>query len=254
MEKICRDCDKNKTMNEFYFKSSNRDKHRSECKECTHLRNNIRNKTRKAHDIVKSDRQCGGCGAVKPYIEYYACKNTIGGLKSECKDCVKSSLKQLNNLVSVEYKTCSKCELNKPSQSFSVSKRSSDGIRPSCKECCEKVAKVYRELNKDKSAIQNKQYRDKNPHICSAISSRRRELMTIGINGTCSERLREIYYISAAFSSDEVKYNVDHIVPLKHPQVCGLHVPWNMQVLTKNENLSKRNKFDGTYENESWRE
>jgi len=37
---------------------------------------------------------------------------------------------------------------------------------------------------------------------------------------------------------------VDHIIPINNPIVCGLHVPWNMQILTRAENSKKNNHFN----------
>jgi hypothetical protein len=46
---------------------------------------------------------------------------------------------------------------------------------------------------------------------------------------------------------------LDHIIPLNHPSVCGLHNTWNFQWLSKEDNNKKSNKFDGTPKNDSWR-
>ena len=41
-----------------------------------------------------------------------------------------------------------------------------------------------------------------------------------------------------------VEHVVDHIVPLNHPYVCGLTVPWNLQVVTRAQNANKGNEFN----------
>ena len=38
--------------------------------------------------------------------------------------------------------------------------------------------------------------------------------------------------------------HVDHVIPLRHPQVCGLHVPANLRPLPPSENCRKGNRID----------
>lgn len=64
-------------------------------------------------------------------------------------------------------------------------------------------------------------------------------------------QIRHIYQIAITMSQTTgEQYVVDHIVPLRSDEVCGLHVPWNLRVITQEENLKKSNKLLDTPQNQ----
>ena len=59
------------------------------------------------------------------------------------------------------------------------------------------------------------------------------------------EEILQFYLLARdCFLTSGQPYDVDHIVPLTGRNVCGLHVPWNLQVLPKDVNMSKKNRND----------
>lgn len=58
------------------------------------------------------------------------------------------------------------------------------------------------------------------------------------------EQIANIYRVAVKVSESTGKdHDVDHIIPLKGKNVCGLHVPWNLAILPASLNRSKGNAY-----------
>lgn len=76
---------------------------------------------------------------------------------------------------------------------------------------------------------------------CKVRNKRVRQATPKWITREQIKQMKEMYIIS---SEQPDKYHVDHIIPLKGKNVCGLHVPWNLRIVSAKVNLTKGNKTE----------
>lgn len=91
-----------------------------------------------------------------------------------------------------------------------------------------------------------KAYKEKNPDLYKSLTSvrkrRHREATPKWITKEQKLAMRQTYLLAMSLTkTTSEKYVVDHIIPLISADVCGLHVPWNLRVITREENLQKSN-------------
>lgn len=112
-------------------------------------------------------------------------------------------------------------------------------------ECRKRIDINYRNRNLEK---RRKLYRDwsKTPkgrklrRITNCMRNKRlKEHTPSWVN---QEEIYKIYEKCQEMNKYGRKYSVDHIWPLNNKDFCGLHVPWNLRIITIEENSSKCNK------------
>lgn len=98
--------------------------------------------------------------------------------------------------------------------------------------------------NIEKEHERARQYRLNNQHISNARAAKRRAAKrSAKVSWLNEDQIQEIklIYLIAKIKSilDNTPYEVDHIEPLQGKDVCGLHVPWNLQIIPMQNNRSK---------------
>lgn len=117
--------------------------------------------------------------------------------------------------------------------------------------------KAWREANPEYVREYNKQYKNTNRELCIAISTERenrkrvQETFSVNFRKSTLEIFKKVRALNKEHGPRT--FCVDHIIPLKHPDVCGLHYPENFQIISAKDNARKSNKWDGTERNESWK-
>lgn len=164
-------------------------------------------------------------------------------------------------------KTCSKCKETKEYSAFQKNKSNKDGYQYQCAACrvegCAKYfssltreerdkrvksAKEWKEKNADKVKETAKAYAKEHKAERAAAQTKRKANQQQRTPTWLTEddfiRIKCFYQVAAMRNREsDTQWHVDHIVPMNGKQVCGLHVPWNLQVITATENLRKHNIY-----------
>jgi len=105
----------------------------------------------------------------------------------------------------------------------------------------------YNLRNKGRIADAHRAYVQANRGRIIAIAQRRHAAkMSACPSWANHDTIREFYDESERLSRETgVRYEVDHVIPLQNPRVCGLHCEINLQILTREENRAKWNRLPG---------
>jgi hypothetical protein len=218
MNKICNCCNLEKSFEEFNKKTKSKDGLQSRCKKCA---SNYYDKNR--IKILENSK------------EYY---EKIKDTKAEYAKKYREQTKTERTAWQKEYYEANKIAIASYQKQYWETNKNRKIV----------YDQEYYLSNKDKRSVQQKEYYASNKGKSAARNAKRRakklQATPNWLTDSDIAEIEELYLCARIFKLYTGEdYHVDHIIPLQGKNVCGLHVPWNLQVIPAKENLSKSNKI-----------
>jgi hypothetical protein len=175
----------------------------------------------------------------------------------------------------LQAKLCRRCGEEKSTTEFRNDSRYKDGFSSWCAHCHRQrnsewarenrarlthKARGWREQNRDllsevnircktkhkeRYAKQHAEWAKENRGKRNAASAKRKAAKLRATPAWADHNAIAAIYAECARISEAtgIPHHVDHIVPLQHPRVCGLHCEANLRIIPASENLRKKNRF-----------
>ena len=177
-------------------------------------------------------------------------------------------------------KCCPRCGLTKVRAEFACDSKRPDGLYAWCRVCTSEYKKAKRKgkppersvvgrkpprspekqrevvraryhanidarraYNREHTNEYNKKIREETPWVFTArLAEYRARVLQATPPWADLAKVKELYKKRTELRALGFDFDVDHVVPLNSPLVCGLHVPANLQLLDKSLNYSKGNR------------
>ena len=189
---------------------------------------------------------CKTCKEEKPLSAFYKDRSYKDGLRKDCKSCIS---KRAAEHYQKNRDAISEAKKKYYQKNRDVIAEAHKKYRQKNRDVIAEVKKKWHQENRDSISEQKKTWRKANPELVSANTASRRARKKQAQPPWLTEE--HINQIKAKYKNSKrmkkltgILHHVDHIVPLKGENVCGLHVPWNLQVIPAKHNLEKNNRFD----------
>ena len=191
---------------------------------------------------------CAKCGVTRPLSEFYKREGSADGVRSDCKECVKQRTKAryFNTLdAQKEYfrKRYQHTIARNPeyhAQKYAANpelaaKRSRQNYERHRKQRIE-AAVLWAKNNRHVANAHSRAYKAAKINACPPWVRFDDELKWL---------MQEAYELAALRTKlFGFAWHVDHVVPLRAKQACGLHVPWNLAVIPGSDNCRKQNRLE----------
>lgn len=189
-------------------------------------------------------KTCSKCGEEKPKSRFYPRPEGKDGLRADCKTCVTMRAVRWGK-ANVEKRRAysTKWRNEHPEEFRKMVYAWNSGHKKQGAE--NRAAWAKANPGKIRNAVDI--YQEANPGKVRAIAAARNAQKARATPAWADQRLIQFKYDLAARMTKATGYqwDVDHIVPLRNPRVCGLHVEGNLQVITHAKNMSKGNRWTG---------